>query len=161
MNVQRLKIRERDAAQRKIILDLKLSVRRKDTDISHMEKHYNEKFETEINKLKEENRKLEETHLSKFELDTESEMEEKFKKEINKLKEENRKLEDINLSILGLDTDSEIEDLKKTIRMLKSKVKKLEKKLMIKLSMKEQKFCYITLFVTKMNKSVYKSLSFI
>ena len=148
MNVQRLKIRERDAAQRKIILDLKLSVRRKDTDISHMEKHYTEKFETEINKLKEENRKLEETHLSKFELDTESEMEEKFKKEINKLKEENRKLEDINLSILELDTDSEIEDLKKIIRMLKSKVKK-------------QKFCYITLFVTKMNKSVYKSLSFI
>ena len=122
MNDQLLKMR-------KIILDLKLSVRRKDTDISHMEKHYTEKFETEINKLKEENRKLEEKHLSKFELDTESEMEEKFKKEINKLKEENRKLEDINLSILGLDTDSEIEDLKKTIRMLKSKVKKLGKKI--------------------------------
>ena len=79
---------------RKIILDLKLSVRRKDTDISHMEKHYTEKFETEINKLK----------------------------------EENRKFEEINLSILELDTDSEMEDLKKTISMLKSNLKKLEKK---------------------------------
>ena len=66
-----------------------------------MEKKYNDKFKDEINKLKEENQKLEKLkkYTCEFDIETDSE------------------------------TDSEMDKLKKTIINLKSEVKKLEKEI--------------------------------
>ena len=77
---------------KQIILQLKLIIRRQDTDISYMEKKYNDKFKDEINKLKEENQKLEKLKTDTCELDRDSEMDE-LKKTIINLKSDVKKLE--------------------------------------------------------------------
>ena len=77
---------------KQIILQLNLIIRRQDTDISYMEKKYNDKFKDEINKLKEENQKLEKLKTYTCEFDRDSEMD-KLKKTIINLKSEVKKLE--------------------------------------------------------------------
>ena len=76
---------------KQIILHLKLIIRRQDTDIRYMEKKYNDKFKDEINKLKEENQKLEKLKTYTCEFDRDSEMD-KLKKTIINLKSEVKKM---------------------------------------------------------------------